>query len=265
MDEKITTIYRTRNYGMFKRLPGNRKVAPSRVKKIIKSIQKVGYVLSPILVNERYEIIDGQGRLEALKVLNLPVDYMVCKNLGIEECTAMNVYNTGWSMLDHIESHAETGNVSYMYLLQLIKAYGKKLHLKVIVSAVTGKDEMPNNQLKEGDFVCTQEQYDTAVSILTYLLELKPIVDRIGGRTECYYTALAFCWKDEAVDNARLIRKMRQLQANMIPVINIQQALDNIEEVYNNRSKEKVYIKTHYRQYMDNKYKWYNSKYGNKY
>lgn len=265
MDEKIGFIYRTKNYEQFKRLAGNRCIDKTRVNKIMKSIESVGYILSPILVNENMEVIDGQGRLETLKKLDLPVDYIIGKNLGIEECVAMNIYQTGWSMADHIKSHAETGNVSYMYLLQLMNAFRGKFQLRVIVNAVTGKEEMPNYKIKAGDFVCTAEQYEMASKILTFLMEFKPIIENVGGRTDHYYTALAYCFRDEKVDKQRLLKKVKQFQANLIPVITIHQAFDKIEEAYNNRSKDKVYIKTRYRQYLDDRYKWYNSKYGNKY
>lgn len=58
-------IYKTDDHTLFKKLEGNRDVRS--VEKIIKSIDNVGYVLSPILVNEKYEVIDGQNRLEACK------------------------------------------------------------------------------------------------------------------------------------------------------------------------------------------------------
>jgi hypothetical protein len=124
---------------------------------------------------------------------------------------------------------------------------------------------MPNYKIKAGDFVCTAEQYEMASKILTFLMEFKPIIENVGGRTDHYYTALAYCFRDEKVDKQRLLKKVKQFQANLIPVITIHQAFDKIEEAYNNRSKDKVYIKTRYRQYLDDRYKWYNSKYGNKY
>lgn len=43
------------------------------------------------------------------------------------------------------------------------------------------------------------------------------------------------------------------------------QALEQIEEIYNNRIQKKVYIKTNYRKAMDDKYSWYNKRYGNRY
>lgn len=41
MEKKIE---RTNNYKKFKKLQGNRDVSPVRVKKIVESINKVGYV-----------------------------------------------------------------------------------------------------------------------------------------------------------------------------------------------------------------------------
>ena len=41
MEKKIE---RTNNYKIFKKLKGNRDVAPTRVRKIVESINKVGYI-----------------------------------------------------------------------------------------------------------------------------------------------------------------------------------------------------------------------------
>ena len=48
MSEKVATVYRTNQYGMFRRLYGNRPVPRARVNKIINSINNVGYVMSPV-------------------------------------------------------------------------------------------------------------------------------------------------------------------------------------------------------------------------
>lgn len=61
-----TIVYRTNNYDQFKRLVGNREVNPKRVKTIKKSVEEIGYIPNPIIVNENMEVIDGQGRLQAL-------------------------------------------------------------------------------------------------------------------------------------------------------------------------------------------------------
>ena len=64
-------ILRTNKYEIFKELKGNREISPLRITKIINSIKNVGYIINPIIVNEKMEIIDGQGRLEALRILKI--------------------------------------------------------------------------------------------------------------------------------------------------------------------------------------------------
>lgn len=74
MEIKYNQAYRTDNYAKFKRLDGNRGVQLMRVKKVMDSVKANGYIYSPLIVNERYEVVDGQARLEAFKQLGIPVD-----------------------------------------------------------------------------------------------------------------------------------------------------------------------------------------------
>lgn len=255
----------TTDYSRFKRLEGNRKVLDARVKKIISSIEKVGYIPSPIIVNEKWQVIDGQGRLEAVKKLGLPIYYMQIEGLGIEECIAMNINLNNWSLEDYIGSYAETGNMSYMYMQQLIKAYKGALQNKVIISVVTGKKENNTRDIKEGYLQCDSGQYNHAVKVLSYLKEFSGMLNRLTGHTEYYYMALAYCYDDPEVDNKRMIEKMTQLQSNLIPVTTMKQALEMVEEVYNNRIRGgRVYIGNNYQRQLEGKYSWYGKRHGKK-
>jgi ParB-like chromosome segregation protein Spo0J len=71
MKERIEKIFETRDYGMFKRLKGNRDITTNRVAIIKASIENIGYISNPIICNENMEIIDGQGRYEACKELEI--------------------------------------------------------------------------------------------------------------------------------------------------------------------------------------------------
>ena len=57
---------------MFKKIKGNRIVNKSNLNAIITSMEQQQLV-SPIMINEKFEIIDGQHRFEACKELGLPV------------------------------------------------------------------------------------------------------------------------------------------------------------------------------------------------
>lgn len=89
--KEINKVFLESNLSKFKLLDGNRSIEESRVNKIIDSIKTVGFINSPIVCNEHYEIIDGQGRLEACKRLGLAIPYIVIDGLGVDECRAMNV------------------------------------------------------------------------------------------------------------------------------------------------------------------------------
>ena len=84
--ESAYNVYTTTDYGIFKRLVGNRDIPESRISKIVESIQTIGWVHNPIIVNERMEVIDGQGRLTALQRLKMPVEYIVAEGAGNKEC-----------------------------------------------------------------------------------------------------------------------------------------------------------------------------------
>lgn len=265
MEKKTSKILVTSNYGKFKRLEGNRGLR-QRAKKIKKSIQKVGYIPSPIVVNEKYEVVDGQARLQVLQELGLPVYYIVIPGIGIEECIAMNINTSNWSIRDYIESHSETGNISYTYLLNLMKAHGTKMKQRVILSLSANKfDYVPLEEIKTGMFQMTEEEYVNVDRLLTWLEGFYEIFKRVKGHNEHYYTALAFCYRDPVTDTDRLRDKIEQLQASLIPVTTTQQALDEIERIYNNRARDKVHIKNRYRETLEGKYSWYSSRYGCKY
>lgn len=89
--KQVGAIYSSQEYSEFKKLNGNRSVLEQRKNMIIASIQERGWIRNPIVVNEKMEIIDGQGRFEALKKLNMPVEYVVAKGATISDCIALNI------------------------------------------------------------------------------------------------------------------------------------------------------------------------------
>jgi len=72
--KSIAKIFYTTDYSKFNTLAGNRQVNIAHVKKLESSFDEE-YLISPILVNEKFQIIDGQHRFEAAKNLKLPIYY----------------------------------------------------------------------------------------------------------------------------------------------------------------------------------------------
>ena len=63
---KQQEIKRTLNYNLFTKIIGNRQLDPKNVKRIKESVESIG-LQTPIMVNYKHGIIDGQHRLQSLK------------------------------------------------------------------------------------------------------------------------------------------------------------------------------------------------------
>lgn len=262
MDKVIGQVYLTTDYSKFKRLEGNRDVLKTRVEKVKRSIEKVGYINSPIIVNEFYEIVDGAARYEVAKENGFPIVYTIVPGIGIEHCIAMNTASTNWKMQDYVNCYAENGNESYGYLARLLEQYGKLFAFSVVCNALTGNMALSGSEsLRNGTMKATREDYEKAIFTLELLKKVRPVFHPIKGRHEYYYMAVAFCYKNMPdIDMDRMIEKLIITQASLLPVANMEQALTQIELAYNNKARNKVYIVTEYKKIMDGRYSWYNKK-----
>ena len=264
----IGAVYRTDDLDSFKDLKGNRTVDKGRVKKILLSMQKNGYIHSPIIVNENMEVIDGQGRLEALRQLGLPVEYVMFKGLTISDCIVLNANTTNWSIMDYIESHADRGNNNYKFLLHLLSKY-KEFGLTVVINAITGSSG--NNgkvmrSIKNGDFKCSGEQYERADELLGYAMRfLKTIKNFPKGATPYICMAIMFAYQIEEVDREKLVEKFDLYygMADVPQFIDVDGALKDLTIIYNRRNRQdKIYFEVEYDKYLSGKYAWYANKWG---
>lgn len=88
MDKEIAKVYETYDYDKFHIMEkGNRDI--DHDKKIALSM-KEDFLFSPILVNEKMEIIDGQNRFFASKALGKPIYYIIKNGYGIREVRILN-------------------------------------------------------------------------------------------------------------------------------------------------------------------------------
>lgn len=259
MDREIGKVYETTDYSIFKRLEGNREVTSQRSQKIKKNIVENGYVLNPIVVNEKHEIIDGQGRVDALKELNLPVHYVIAQGAGVKECAVLNAANTPWKLTDYIDSYAELKNENYVRLKMLFDEY-KEFTTNTKCSIITGfSGKNAVDALKNGNTVFTEKMYEMAKNDFELAKEFLPDLNRTKGILEHYIFSLVFVCKIGA-SKARLLNILSQ--TTLPPAPTKKQALDSLTEAYNKKlSQEKrMYFYPLYEESLIKKYGWYGSR-----
>ena len=97
----------TTDYDIFTNTDWNRNVDKKRKENIKQSIAEIGQI-EDIIVNEFYEVVNGQGRLAACKELGIPVKYKVVPGARGEHCIAVNAVGKQWSLLDYIRYFRKT-------------------------------------------------------------------------------------------------------------------------------------------------------------
>lgn len=233
-EEKAYDVYVTKDYSIFKRLPGNRDIPESRISKIVASIQEVGWIHNPIIVNEKMEVVDGQGRLTALQRLHLPIEYIIAPGIGNKECICMNMNMVNWTVPDFIKSYAEQGDENYQRLLTLMDNYANG-NLSVISTALYRISKPRHREIKAGTLQLTREQYEEALPRLRFI---KPLLDNIndkrlpGSFVTLLQTAIYYYDYDE-VDKDRLLQSIEKYIYNAQPWVSNEDCEREVENVYN--------------------------------
>lgn len=133
-DQKVGHYYRTRNYDQFVFHSKNRHVNKAHVSALVSSIAENDLLFAvPILVNENYEVIDGQHRLTAAKELDRPIFYIIQQGLTIEDAIDLNINTKNWGYGDYQDHWIAQGNEHYAYYKKFRERYGtgytQTLHL----------------------------------------------------------------------------------------------------------------------------------------
>lgn len=193
MEDLRKTYYVTKDYSKFRRLKGNRDILEPRKAKLVKSIEAIGVMDAPILVNEKMEIIDGQGRFEALKSLDLPIPYIVQEGIGLKECQRMNVGQSNWSLKDYIMSYAEIGDNSYAYLLSLMERYSY-LPVGAVIAIAKNQFGANSKAIKLGTFSLTEKEYADAIPAFNFLDDNLLAISKLPGPGELPTAFIALAW-----------------------------------------------------------------------
>jgi len=110
----------TTNLDQFSFHEQNRYVNRGAVRRLAESIKRVGLKV-PITVSKKNVVLDGQHRVEAIRLINktaknpVKLSY-IQKNMSIADVAEMNAHQLAWRMSDWIHYYATGGNENYIRL-----------------------------------------------------------------------------------------------------------------------------------------------------
>jgi len=146
---------RTVHYGLFKHLPGNRPLSMNHVKRLADSIatRDLSYI-KPIIIDKNGVVIDGQHRIEALKMLNKEVHYLVMVDSENDDLIVLNNNTKEWRGEDYVNYFAKNGNVEYQMLDNLCKESG--FSITVAATWMSDSGYLNREAFKNGSFICSK-------------------------------------------------------------------------------------------------------------
>lgn len=254
----VNNVYQSYDYAMFSRIHGNRAIKKVHVKRLIQSF-KVAYLLSPILVNDKFQIIDGQHRFEAAKELGLPINYIVCQNYLLKEVQLLNTNMEKWAKIQYLESFCDLGHPEYIKVKNFMSQF-PELSLSIcliILTALHGankivKDDSIKSQTNKNGFMTKKTWEEGLLIIPNYhqsvieaekLMQIKPFYK--GFKKPFFVRALIGIMRLEQYDHNQFLKK---LSLNGIPLkdcASITQYRLLIEDIYNYKSRKKVSLRYH--------------------
>lgn len=232
--ETTFKLSQTKDYSLFK-VAKNRSVNPKDVAKKRKSIAEIG-LQSPIIVNKRYEIVDGQHRFHALKELNLPVDYLVSYNWKEEEHTAtINNTQKSWNTENWAEFRASQGNREIARALELARNYNRLTNGKMSVTSalemMSCTSSTVSGPIQNGTYCCDNEFGNEIYQLLTIISEYPSSLK--NAYSQKMVRAMKMLKNDLGYINRKAVHRM---------------ASRNMITTYNNESDMFRYIKKIYNQ-----------------
>lgn len=250
----IAQVFEEENYDCFRRLPDNRDVLGQRINKLLASI-KERYVLNPIIVNERMEIIDGQGRFEACKALGKPIHYIISPGANSDDCRRMNKYNTKWSTLDFAKSYAKAGVASYKNLLLACKktelSIGRVLRLANHGTKPSKGTHVEMSLYEKGLLEFDTSDVEKVVEIKAKIAEIKDALQFTGRVNDAFCTAIKVISETNGYDHDRMIRNCKAQRSSFAQMSRLVDQLIEFERIYNYKTRQSN--KLYFSDYMRNR------------
>tara|TARA_A100001037_G_scaffold103536_1_gene94124 strand:- start:1108 stop:1845 length:738 start_codon:yes stop_codon:yes gene_type:complete len=146
-------IYSTTEYGVFNKLRGNRSVNELHVRRLVEAIKEKDLQI-PIIVDHDMNVLDGQHRLDAYKIVGNPITYIIKDKFELQDVRNVNSVNRKWTLTEYLMSYCKLGKKDYQLLEWFHRTY--EFGIAECVAMLNGKGYTNVNILKEfrkGEFV----------------------------------------------------------------------------------------------------------------
>lgn len=247
-------IYKTDDLSIFKLMKeGNRPIDMEHVNQLKERMGKK-MLRTIIIVNQSFEIVEGQHRYTAIKKMNeenelngqplVSIEFVICEGYGVEECCEYNGKGKNWSNKNITEGAKILNIEEYKIYDEFLKKYN--FPHNVTVRLLTGQlakksDDFKNLNLKIGNI-------DTSIDRANKLNELVETgvipIGRSDQPTSVFCLAILDIFNIEGYEHDKMVSKCKdhvERTGKSLPKLtNIIEPLIEFEEIYNHKEKVRV-------------------------
>lgn len=237
MVQTTNQVHTTTDYFLFKSIDGNRNKNLLHINRLKKSMSE-NYLFTIIIVNEKYEIIDGQHRFDVIKELKLPLNYIICEGYGLNEVHVLNQISKTWNADDYLHGYVNLGYEDYIKYAEFKEKYGLGHNeTQSILSGLNHGGEM--TVFYSGRFKI--KSLNEAEKIIEKILMVEPYYSGVRRRTFIY--AMISLFKNNNFEFTEFLQKLKLQPTALQDCTSVVNYKILIEEIYNYRRREKVNLR----------------------
>lgn len=232
-------VQKTHDYNLFKSMDGNRTLNQLHLKGL-KSSMEEEYLFTVILVNDKYEIIDGHHRFEVIKELLLPLYYIVIPGYSLNQIHRYNSNMKNWNSDDFMNGYADMGLKDYIKYREFKTIYGIG-HNEAMILLTAGSTGNGDHfkDFKDGKFKI--KNYTSACTTIEKIFSIQPHYD--GYKRRSFIFAMIALFKNPLFDLSEFLHKLKLQPGSLVDCPSISSYINLIEEIYNYRRSNKVNLR----------------------
>jgi hypothetical protein len=247
--KEVSHVYETNDYSMFKTLNGNRSIQNLHVKRLKRSFE-ADYLFSPIIINEKNEIIDGQHRFAAAQELKYPIRFLVCKGYGLKEIQTLNANMKNWKREDYLDGYCDLKYPEYLKFRNFMRRFPEFgiASAEVILTQLSQapKDYTLIKEIGAASQYFEQGRllipdYEGSCECAEILMLFKPHYDGFNRRV--FVIAMVSILKNPNFSYSELLSKLKVNPGGLQHCSLVGQYKLLIEDIYNYRRREKISLR----------------------
>lgn len=234
----------TTNYSMFKFREDNREQDPSLVRALIKSISANNMLkYKPIIVNDKFEIMDGQHRFLAAQELNVPIFYIIEKKMTLLDMIGLQTQKH-WRTADYVNAFAKNGYVEYQKFLEFTKK--NQLSIVIALSLIKGRSKGMYDQIRSGNFKFINN--DILMTELEYCNDIQEFLkQQLGSKlflnSTRFWRAMVHIVRHPIYNHDKMMKNLSQLISKFSSRADYEGYRELFVSIHNFRNQHKINLK----------------------